>query len=468
MNLSEYIVPAPIFQDLAAGAGGPRAARFLAGMQYSKHVLLVKGVRDTATALGHPEARLARQAYELLTELQDRAPEAVDEVMKHPPVAAWSRRTIQAMTERAAGVTVAPGQLAGLAAAAASRAGIAATVELPVLDGTLMLPSIGRVTGLPAGSLARIRTAAARTSGAHGGRTRHGEIEVTAGDVILRLPAETDAVAPDAAGGPPGWQPLRTLTCTAGDVSLRVLIEDVDPHRMPGAGNVAPRLSSAEVARWQRTMDAAWDLLTRHHHDAAVEVAAIVRALTPLKSPEQGHTSATSRETFGCVALSAPLDACAVAVTLAHETQHGKLSALLDAMPLLLPEDGSRYYAPWRDDPRPLSGLLQGAYAHLSVARFWRRQRHHERADAAAMFAETEYVHWRDATALGIGTIVGSGRLTPAGQDFLAGMAGEMRSWQADDVRPEAEAAARQAAAEHRARWQHGSEGRRVEVEVEP
>jgi hypothetical protein len=40
-----------------------------------------------------------------------------------------------------------------------------------------------------------------------------------------------------------------------------------------------------------------------------------------------------------------------------------------------MPDDGHRYYVPWRDDPRPISGLLQGAYAYLGVTGFWRTRR---------------------------------------------------------------------------------------------
>jgi hypothetical protein len=39
------------------------------------------------------------------------------------------------------------------------------------------------------------------------------------------------------------------------------------------------------------------------------------------------------------------------------------------------PDDGQRYYAPWRADPRLASGLLQGTYAFLGVSGFWRCQR---------------------------------------------------------------------------------------------
>ena len=62
-----------------------------------------------------------------------------------------------------------------------------------------------------------------------------------------------------------------------------------------------------------------------------------------------------------------------LASVLVHECQHAKLNAVLDLIPLSRP-DQARYYAPWREDPRPLGGLLHGAYAYLGVSDFWRVQ----------------------------------------------------------------------------------------------
>lgn len=59
---------------------------------------------------------------------------------------------------------------------------------------------------------------------------------------------------------------------------------------------------------------------------------------------------------------------------MAHELQQLKRSALLDVAALTEPDD-RRCYAPWRDDPRPVSGLLQGAYAFLGVSSFRRTRR---------------------------------------------------------------------------------------------
>ncbi len=102
----------------------------------------------------------------------------------------------------------------------------------------------------------------------------------------------------------------------------------------------------------------------------AQAVAQLVRVIVPLERPSEGERSSSSPETFGAIALSRPRNATSLAVTLIHELQHLKLSAVIDLVMLTRPDDGRRYYAPWRDDPRPVSGLLQGAYAYLGISGF--------------------------------------------------------------------------------------------------
>ena len=43
-----------------------------------------------------------------------------------------------------------------------------------------------------------------------------------------------------------------------------------------------------------------------------------------------------------------PSTAAEFAVTLVHEFQHSKLSAMLDLKPLIDPADDRRYFAPWQ------------------------------------------------------------------------------------------------------------------------
>ena len=208
-----------------------------------------------------------------------------------------------------------------------------------------------------------------------------------AGHQLILIPADTRVDAP-------GWRGLRPIHAEAGGMTLRLVIDDLDPDRMPSARDLGGRLSHVEALRWQDVLPAAWDLLTSQPGTAAEEIQAAIGVLTPLRQPPHGQISASSREVFGCVALSPPADGLTLAVTLADEAQHAKLGAILDLVTLTRPDDGRRYYAPWRDDPRPIGGLLQGAYAYLGVSGFWRWQRQADQG-AAAAHAHVEFARGR-------------------------------------------------------------------------
>ena len=323
-----------------------------------------------------------------------------------------------------------PAQLAAISAAAALRAGVFWSGEVPICDGSVMLPSVGKIIGL------------SDTAGWLRVVTCDGTLEVTGQDRNMKFSAPFSA-------DQPGWQGLRSLHAASGNKQARVIIEDLDYYRALDSPNVDSRLPATDLSQWQYAFAGAWDLLVRHHSHVAAEVALMVRAFTPLMRPAGGQVSATSRQTFGSIALSAPSDARSLAVTIAHEIQHAKLSALLDVIPMTLPDDGARYYAPWRDDLRPISGLLQGAYAFLGVAAFWQGQRLCESGQQAAL-ANVEFARWRTAVGLVIRTLLDSGRLTDQGHIFVTGMAHALAALTTDRVPAEAASLAMRAAEQHR------------------
>jgi uncharacterized protein len=431
MRLRYHRMPGDVFQALAAGGGGSGAIRELAAGQHSKHVLLLRGVLDAADTAGHAQAPLARSGYALLAAVQGNAPEAFDIVIRHPSVGAWALRALRAFRRGPARTAAEPAGLCAVAAAAAVRAGLPAEIEVPAIGGAVVLPSLG--AAVADGGTAVVRISA-------------DDAEVVSASQRVRLPVDPHR---DAAG----WSALRRLR--AG--SVEVLIDDLDPFRMPATTDVTPRLASFEVDGWDSAFQQAWSLLHQHHPAMAEEAAAAIRVIVPLAMPPRGQVSSSSAENFGTVALSLPADPRIFAVTLAHEVQHLKLCALLDIIPLTLPDDGRRFYAPWREDPRPVSGLLQGAYAHLGVSGFWRRQRHLD-AGPAGLRAQTEFARWRAAAAGVAGTLLASGRLTSAGLDFVQGMARTLRQWQDEPVPGDAQALARDEAEQHLARWRsaHG------------
>jgi HEXXH motif-containing protein len=274
-------------------------------------------------------------------------------------------------------------------------------------------------------------------------------VEVVAADVRVVIPANYHDHAP-------GWRPLSPVLTDP----FELVVDDVDPFRMPSA----PRLAAApDLGSWRSAFREAWALLDRCHPVVAADVAAVIKVAVPLATPPHGQVSSSSPETFGAIALSQPLDPCDLAVTLTHEVQHMKLSALLDLVPLTRPDNGSVFYAPWRDDPRPASGLLQGAYAYLGVTGFWRRQREVTRgADTATrLLADSEFARWREGAALASRVLLSSGRLTEDGAKFVRGMAATLRAWQHEPVPELARRLAAEKSERHMSRWRspHPIEG---------
>jgi uncharacterized protein len=420
-------VPAEAFDALAAGGGDHAAIDLLCRAQYSKHAVLLHGV--AANSPGPARDLLAR------TERKDL--DAVTAVIRYPSVGAWALRTLLALRGSPRVPSATPDGLAAIAATAAIRAGMLAEIDVPVHDGMVVLPSMG-IASLPASS------AFARA------RITPGLTEITAAGARVVIP-------PDHRSPGPGWQPVRPVTAGSDGQTgaWEIVVDDADPFRMPAA----PHLGTApDLARWRTTFADAWTLLRCHHTAVAAEVAAMVTVIVPLLNPAEGLASSSSPETFGAIAMSEPADPVNLAGMLTHEVQHMKLSAMLDMVTLTRPDDDARYYAPWRDDPRPASGLLQGAYAYLGVTGFWRRQRGLAPVPGTFGGADVEFARWREATALVTGTLLASGRLTDDGRRFVATMSATLRGWLAEPVPDDARRLAVLESERHMTRWrsQHG------------
>jgi uncharacterized protein len=429
-------IPAELLAQLAEGGGGAGATRRLAAIDLSRRMLLIGGVVAMSRQCGRAVYERASLAYELLAAVQQEAPEAVDAVLRHPAVGAWAWRTVLAVSAGRPGGLADPAGLARIAGAAAIRAGFSCELPVPVAEGSVMFPSLGRVlVPAPAGRGLRLRIGP-------------GGAAVLAGTARMPIPA-------DPARDTAVWHGLRTISADAEGATIRLVIDDLDPYRMP-LPTLRGRLGTAEVSAWEAGLAGAWRLLVRHHEHVAGEVSALIRVLTPLLPPKAGtQVSATSRETFGCVGVSTAADPLELAATLAHEVQHAKLYQIAEVEPLSLPDDGGRYYAPWRDDPRPLAGLLQGAYAYLGVAGFWRTQRQVQTREKEFR-AHAEFARWREAISMVARTLLSSRRLTPAGDAFVSRMAQVADVWCAEPVPTPAAALARGAAARHAQRWHVG------------
>lgn len=416
MRPAPHRISGAAFTGLARGGGGAHAVAELCAAQASKHRLLVRLLVD--------EARngLVTRAYEALSEMETVAPEEVDRCLRHPAVGAWALRACRGQAD--------PGRLAAVALAAAVRTRTACRLEVPVRGGALMLPSLGLMTLPDAGPEVAVASA-----------------EPSDGGAELRVGRHVRQVDTSREG--PGWQVLHRVPFGPG---VLMTIDDLDPYRWPG-DDVDERLTEERRQRWASCLGEAHKVLQAHHWTMGEEIAVAVSVLTPVVTRSLEQHSASSRDTFGTIASSDPIDGMGMALTLAHELQHAKLYALSDVVELTRPDDGRRYYAPWRRDPRPLNGLLHGAYAHAGVAGFWRR---HTDDPHHGSHAQVEFARWREAAYQVTGTLLDSGALTEEGTHFVGTLRHTLARWRAEPVTPAAAAQARLQADHHRNAWAEG------------
>jgi HEXXH motif-containing protein len=409
---------------LAAGEADDAAIAELTTAELSKHRWWIIDVVRAAHLTGHRNSSRALAACELLDSAWEQDAAATESVIRHPSVAVWARRTYEACDGGPATPGADPAGLAAVAASAAIAARLDVEIEIPVIDEIAVLPGLGgaRATG----QRALVRTAP--------GASWVGQV----------------AIPPDPGQDAAGWQGLRRIQAGA----LDVLLDDLDPLRAPNLPDLA---AHGDAAAWRDVLTGAWTVLAGGHPVAAAEIAAVVSSIVPRSRPPAGAVSSSSAEAFGAITMSLPPDAVTCAELLVHEVRHLILGAVLDLAKLTEPDDGSRYYAPWRDDPRPASGLLQGAYAFFGVAGFWRQQRLQESSGRG----HVAFARWRAGAAQAVRTLQASGQLTDTGMEFAAEMARVLDRWQREPVPATAAEQAVHEARAHLERWEsaRGSSG---------
>lgn len=390
------------FDQLAAGFGDGATVGWLAQAQSSLQRELLAAVGR----FGPQNDERFTAAWDVLVSLDASAPDAVAEVLAHPYTRVWAIALLEGVSKGELEPTDVY-HLQALAASAALRAGKDLRLPVPVRAGVAPLPTFG---ALKAGT---------------------GEqVWINTGSVD-----ELDLV-----------HPLRQVSASA----LTVPLEDTDPYRI-GHSYAADRLSTAEAQRWQHAFAEGIDFIDAHLPIYAPGLRAGLRAVMPMEPDENYDRSASMRLAFGAVGIGLRHALVSAALPLIHEFQHVKMGAILDMFELFDRSDTApRYYAPWRPDPRPIEGLLQGTYAHIGVTDFWRVHRNVAEG-AQRQESEREFVRWRMMTAEAIRQLQASGSLTPLGERFVAGMGATVQPWLAESVDPAAESAAVRAAEAHRA-----------------
>lgn len=209
--------------------------------------------------------------------------------------------------------------------------------------------------------------------------------------------------------------------------------------------SITGRLPDAEADDWLRTIPAAWEILRRDHGTYAPAIAAGLSTIVPMAPSEsRNDVSSTARHAYGAIGACLPVprfgraesDAATLALLFIHEFQHGKLGAVLDMADLHDPGDKRLFEAPWRPDPRPLEGLLQGTYAHVGVTDFWRVRRRTAPGEQERAQADTEFRRWLGHTVRSVEVLAESGSLTATGLRFTDAMRETLEPWLSEAARP--------------------------------
>lgn len=423
---------------LASGEFTESLIRRLRSAELSKNVLLLEAVTREAVRSGSGEIiAIIDSAQEVLRAAQVSQPAAVARLLALPNFGLWAYECLIGLRTRTKQPDAADiGHLAAFAAVAALRTRQHCHLRLPVRDGVIHLPTLGRVT-VPSGT---------GMSWADFVSDSHGAI-VASGSHELRLPAASSGIP-----GAQGWTPAYSVAARSNGLGIRLSLEDSDPFLARLAPSPCP-ISSDLVQEWQQRLTETWKLLTRFHKDVALGLAGTLTTIVPSSELEPGQPiTATSGWAWGAVLLSLPPDELSFAEALTHEFHHLVLAAVEDITTLIGAGHDDLCYAPWRDDPRPRSALLQGSYAFFGVAGFWLRQ-----SQAGSWVerrkAQIEFARRSENVSDALAELRDWTGLTAAGHLLVARMAHQLAGLLAEPVDPSARAAALQVNSEHRERW---------------
>ncbi|MFF9345998.1 aKG-HExxH-type peptide beta-hydroxylase [Streptomyces sp. NPDC014734] len=390
--------------------------------QDTRRLLLLRALLDAAEAAPAslcppPALDRLRQDWALLetAERADRA--AVRTVLFHPFTGPWAQRCLRGLSGTATDpeLTTELRHLGALAAASAIRAGLPFTTRLTAREGLLALPTLGALRTASSTSPVRIAFDGTELTARE-----------TAGGTRLTAYAQPDGTTGSA---DPRWLPVLALPATRHGIGP-VPLDDVDPYRTDGNGlrrhglSAATHIDDHDRKSWAASWAGVTPLLRIGGPHRLAETAVLLRCLVPLGPPPgsaptgegAAHCSGTRREAFGAVLSSRPATAAYFASTLVHELQHTKLAALTALVPLHHEDPAPRHFAPWRSDPRPFDGLLQGAYSHLALADFWQRFALDARRVTHRDLAWAEHARCREQVGAVLPVLAGSAALTREGR----------------------------------------------------
>ena len=356
--------------------GNLETIKVLDAVRRSRNVLLLRGLLDIAQIDAAHAARVARldDNFAALAAIESANRKESARLVAHPHIGAWLVTCLRQIMRRNGEGFPRPlwadlGHLGAIAVASAVAARVEVEAAVPACDGVVSIPTVGdiHIGDGPAWMMTTVR------------RLRDGTLTVASAGDKVTVPVRA-----------PEWhlhlREVRSLTASANGLAVTLELEDLNPYRDIHRLGASDRLPEGGVEKWQEKLTAAWAILATRHRGTAESIARELYTLVPLTPRGRSGVSATSRHSPGAVALTPPRDGTRFACTLVHELQHTKLCLLMELAPLHGVASGQLFYSPWRDDPRPLTGLVHGLYAGIAVAEFWRIEDQSGRGSPVAAF----------------------------------------------------------------------------------
>jgi len=118
-----------------------------------------------------------------------------------------------------------------------------------------------------------------------------------------------------------------------------------------------------------------FDLINTVSPDIASRILSMTKFFVPLiaRDPTESH-SLTSNRLIGVIFMSPSGDEIYGAEKIIHEFHHLELHMLMETHQFVkINSNENVFYSPWRDDPRPIEGLLHALYVFSEVYYFYRK-----------------------------------------------------------------------------------------------
>jgi HEXXH motif-containing protein len=163
----------------------------------------------------------------------------------------------------------------------------------------------------------------------------------------------------------------------------KIILDRLDPflrlgwstlYKNPdGSGYLS--ITSSEMEEELSVIFKAYGLIQEHWPEIESHVGTSIRTIHLVKSPYvDRHMSCTSEQFFGSI-LTSTGDEYQLAEAIVHEYSHNLLNMVILSGEIFegqVPREET-YYSPWREDPRPIAGVLHAVFVFVNVSELLER-----------------------------------------------------------------------------------------------